>query len=291
MPVGRTRRSSVQRLPADKKLKPMHEGLRALVRAYEKAEARPGPMKKSKLEREGGDIWTGPKGERALELYFDRDDGDKAGISWLPFTRVMVDPEKKQFWAKKSGDDVGPIDLPRGVKLEDLLDDGRSIPRGSTKAEKATSALARAVKKQRAEVYMNGNTKLDYDGDDWRSPTGEKMHHYYLEGYAERGIPGGAVMVGKEEFWVEQIPGYSGNCLGPFELPRNFDHKDLKPRRRSTSSSSSSSSSSSRRRDSDSFDSGRRSSYGGGGSGNYGSRRWVHTGSGSWSVPSGGSGS
>jgi len=54
----------------------------------------------------------------------------------------------------------------------------------------------------------------------------------------------------KKEFWLEMIPGYSGDCWGPFKLPAGFDMKELDRPARPTRSSRSSAS------DGDRYDSG-----------------------------------
>lgn len=211
------------------------------------------------LERTSYTLLLSPNG-KVLEFRLDDRDEEKMGSSWPPFRSVAIDDENKEFYYSSGGTTRGPVDLPRGVTSADLFDDGSYVPRGRNDYEKSIEKLTRTVKAATPEIAWQGNTQLDYSGGAFRSPDGEALYHHYIEDEHDSRanrfhMPGGALMLGENHFWVEQIPGISGNCVGPFEYPRGFDVDVIKnfddtagagPVRDSSSTLTSSSSSGSR---------------------------------------------
>ncbi len=279
MPVRTGRAASTAAARSSQKLSPRHKALNALNSAVIKLQ-KAGSLQKAKLEREDVTLFTGRGGVRAVEVALGHDD-KQAMSSWPQFDHVMVDAEHKRFYVRlRAEGNVGPFPLPRGVTLSALLDDGRPFPRARDDYERAVGKLARVVEKNLPEAYAGGHRQLDFKAGSFRAPSGEKLSHHYIDDHTGR-IPGGAVMLGKDSFWVEMIPGVSGDCIGPFALPRGFDAAALERPADEPAVIGS-----------DAFDSGRRYTNVLGDSGTYGrTTRWVSSSSGSWPVGPGGSGS
>jgi len=190
-------------------------------------------LPKAELEALPKSFYLTPNGN-AYGAYVDERDEKKMGISSSRFSRFMIDDTNKEFFVSNSYESFGPFKLPRGVSTKDLFDDDSYVPRGKTKYEKSVSKLTRVVKNNMYDARMAGNTSLDFRDGDFRSPDGEALYHHYIDddGLADRSnrfyMPGGALMLGKEQFWVEQIPGTSGDCIGPFDYPRGFSIEEIK---------------------------------------------------------------
>jgi len=146
--------------------------------------------------------------------------------SWLHF-----DLPRNKFYVY-GWKTTGPIDLPAGFSFSDLLKD-KPDPVPRTKYQKALTALGQSYDAEIAKVWTKKNTQLHWDGETWRKPDRTKLHHVDTE---ELGFCFGnnSLMfdLKHKEWWIEQIPGYSGDAFGPFKLPPNFNIKDLdKPAR------------------------------------------------------------
>lgn len=280
MPVRTGRASNAGAARASSSVSPRQKALGTIMSALHKAK-KAGDLPKARLELVDADLYRGRGGVRAVPVSLSHDD-KQALSSWPSFDRVMVDEKNKKLYVEdRIEGTVGPLPLPRGVSLSALFDDGSPFPRAKDDYQRAIGKLARVVEKGLPEAYAEGHVKLDFKHGHWRAPNGEKLEHHYIDDHTGR-MPGGALMIGRERFWVELIPGVSGDCIGPFALPRNFDVAALErpvvddpaPVR------------------DDGFHRGRGYAHVLGDSGTYGrTSRWISTSSGSWPVSPGGSGS
>ena len=200
-----------------------YAALRKLANVLKKA---PWPHPEAKLELLDHSLYKTDKG-KALEFYIDEGKDEKAMSAYDSVIRVMIDETNKEFFYQGYDNNYGPFKLPKGVHLSDMSDDGSHISRGKTKYEKAISKLKHVVKKNLTQALLRGETNLPYVDGDFRSPsTGEALYHTYTDRDTARNhfnMPGEGLLLGKDQFWVELIPGYSGNCIGPFDYPKNFD--------------------------------------------------------------------
>lgn len=223
MTVRNANRTSSTSATSSKKLSPQLEGYRMLLAVVEKTKKKEGKLPAATLEVVDADLHKGPGGVRAVDVYFDSNATYELSPGSVRFDRAMVDEKKGVFFIQHVvHGNVGPFDLPKGVTLASLLDDGTPFPRPKNELQKAVGALAKVVEKGLPEAYARGRTQLKYDDGSFRSPTNEKLEHLYIDDHTGR-IPGGGLMLGKDSFWIEMIPGYSGDCIGPFDLPKDFD--------------------------------------------------------------------
>ncbi|MFZ5468634.1 MAG: hypothetical protein ACOZIN_04275 [Myxococcota bacterium] len=185
-----------------------------------------GELPKANLSLALGDsfLFRGQGNVRAVAVEMEGHEGLPA---YPRYDRVMVDDKNKTFYVDHHVEgQLGPFPLPKGVTLATLLDDGRPFPRAKNELQKAVGALAKVVEEGLPRAYAKGSRLLDFRGGAFRAPDGERLAHHYIDDHTGR-IPGGAVMIGKRNFWVEMIPGISGQALGPFPLPKDFNAKAL----------------------------------------------------------------
>lgn len=181
--------------------------------------------KTASLELATSDLYTGKGGVKAVVVSFDREkDARRTGRSSLPVETAYIDEAKKQLYLPHWSGTVGPLPLPAGVTLRALLDPG-APPKAKNAYQKTIAALSEAVLDGLPKALREERTQLKFSGG-FVAPSGERMQHAYIDDHTGR-IPGGALMVGKKEFWVEMIPGVSGECLGPFALPKGFSMRSL----------------------------------------------------------------
>lgn len=140
---------------------------------------------------------------------------------------VHVDIERNRFYVQ-SWKTMGPIALPAGFKFADLLID-KPDPVARTTYQKALVALSRSHDEQIDKVWTKKHTQMEYDGDTWRKPDGTKLHNVITDDDRFRFGNSKSLMfdLKHKEWWIEQIPGYSGDAFGPFKLPADFRIKDL----------------------------------------------------------------
>lgn len=180
---------------------------------------------KADLKLQGYDAYVGKNGVKAIEIYFDdKKDPRRVGRDRLPVENILVDEKKGQLYVPHWSGMLGPFPLPKGVTVRTLLDS--PFPAARTQYQKTIAALSEKVVDGLGGAMRKGRVDFDFKNGNFVSPSGEKMKHTYIDDHTGR-IPGGALMVGKKEFWVEMIPGVSGQCLGPFELPKGFTMKSL----------------------------------------------------------------
>jgi hypothetical protein len=221
---GRVEASS--RAAASRTVAPLSrkESLQALFKAADKVvNLRKRPT--ADLELKTRDLYAGKGGVKAVVVDFDpKTDAKAAGLERLPAERLLIDEGKKQFYVSHYSGHLGPLPLPAGVTLRTLLDTG--APRPKNDYQKAIAGLSEKVLDGLPQALRKEHSQFEFKRGSFVSPSGEKMKHVYIDDHTNR-IPGGALMIGKKEFWVELIPGYSGDCIGPFELPKGFTSKSL----------------------------------------------------------------
>jgi hypothetical protein len=199
--------------------------MKALFTSVDKALKLKNP-KTTDLDLQTSALHVGKNGVKAVTVAFDeKKDARRTGRSELPVEQLYVDEGKKQFYVPHWRGNIGPLPLPAGVTVRALLDPGPQ-PAPRSDYGKAVAKLADAVLDGLPRVLRQEHTQFDFSRGNFISPSGEKMKHAYLTD-SSGAIPGGAVMLGKKEFWVEMIPGVSGDCIGPFPLPKGFVAKDL----------------------------------------------------------------
>ena len=200
--------------PSTKSLSPHDAAFQKLNATLAKLD--PKRLPKATLTRVDADLFSSKGGGKLLSFW------PPASKGYQPIGQAMVDEKKKIFYVDhKLAGVVGPFELPRGVTLKALLDDGKAIPRGRTVAEKALGAMAGVIQAHLPEALLAGRKQLAYSGKSFLSPTKEKLEHAYIKDSTGK-IPGGALMIGKSQVWVEQIPGVSGQVIGPFPLPKGY---------------------------------------------------------------------
>jgi len=176
------------------------------------------------LERETYHCVKTPDGRFIPDFHVDLDDDIRG------FTGVAIDREKGKFFINKFGDTYGPLKLPDNFRYENLFPNTRRDPAARTKGQKVLKALTKAIHDQEPEVYGKPYVMMDYDSDarTWRTPSGGKLHD--ASPYDKRFEYGSQSMMfdlRKKELWLEQIPGVSGQCYGPFKLPAGFKKADI----------------------------------------------------------------
>jgi hypothetical protein len=219
-------RVEASRVAASRKSEPLTrtESMKLIFAAADKA-MKPRNPKTADLDLKTSDLFTGKGGVKAVVVNFDEAaDGKKVGRDRLPTRTVLIDEAKKQMYVGHWSGHIGPVPLPAGVTLRALLD--TPAPRARTDYQKTIGALAEKVLDGLPTALRKDHTQFAFKSGNFVSPSGEKMKHAYIDDHTGH-IPGGALMVGKKEFWVELIPGVSGNCIGPFELPKGFTLKSL----------------------------------------------------------------
>jgi hypothetical protein len=219
-------RVAASRVAASRSAEPLTrtEAMKALFAAADKA-LKPNKPKTTDLDLQTSDLFVGKGGVKAVSITFDEAaDGKKVGRERLPTRSIAIDEGKKQFYVGHWSGHIGPLPLPAGVTVRALLD--TPAPRARTDYQKTIHALAEKVLDGLPSVLRKEHTQFDFKNGNFVSPSGEKMKHAYIDDHTGH-IPGGALMIGKKEFWVEMIPGVSGDCIGPFELPRGFTLKSL----------------------------------------------------------------
>ena len=204
---------------------PRKESFEAVFKLWDKANKMAKPPV-ADLKMRDGDVYTGKGGVKAIQIALDGDELKKlTGRQYVPYGQIAVDDHKKQIYLQDYRGSMGPFPLPKGVSYASLTDPG-PMPRPKNDYQRANGSLAKVVEAGMTDALLAGRTQFDFKNGKFVSPSGERMQHHYIDDHTSR-IPGGALMVGKKEFWVEMIPGYSGDCLGPFPLPKGFDPKSL----------------------------------------------------------------
>jgi hypothetical protein len=146
------------------------------------------------------------------------------------FNSFSVDAKKGEFYFTDYNDTYGPLKLPQGFHYPALFPNTRKDPAARTKGHKALKSLTKAIFDQEPQVYGKPWVDMDYDsaGRTWRTAAGGKLHKAtpYDKRYSY-GSQSFMFDLRKREFWLEQIPGVSGQCMGPFKLPAGFKKEDI----------------------------------------------------------------
>jgi hypothetical protein len=178
------------------------------------------------LERETYYCVRTPDGRAMADFHIEGDDRDVV----RSFTGFSIDRENDAFYINRWGDNYGPFNLPDGFNYDSLFPNTHKDPAARSKGAKVLKSLTKAISDQEPEVYGKPFVDMDWDSGDrtWRTPTGGKLHQ--AEPYDKRYRFGGASFffdLRKKEFWLEQIPGVSGQAKGPYKLPKGFKKEDI----------------------------------------------------------------
>ena len=178
------------------------------------------------LERETFYCVETPDGRYLPDFHLEGDDRDEV----RGFNNFAVDRENGEFYFTGYDETCGPIELPQGFRYENLFPNTRRDPPARTQGHKVLKALTKAIHDQEPEVFGRPWVNMDYDssGRTWRTESGGKLHKAtpYDKRY-EYGTQSMMFDLRKREFWLEQIPGVSGQCYGPFKLPAAFRKEDV----------------------------------------------------------------
>ncbi len=169
------------------------------------------------MKAEGYGVYSikGGKGT-ALEVYVGIDEQKKLPSAMQHTSRLYIDESNKKFYAQSWGKTVGPFALPKGVSWSSLLEPTTHQPKGVD--EKAVAAVAAHVRADLGAANIQGRTRVD------ASKRG--YEHIYINDPSGV-IPGGALIITKDKMWIEMIPGISGDCIGPFTLPKGYTKDTL----------------------------------------------------------------